>query len=398
MGNSGIAVEAKTMNVFKWIKWCLAGIGIVMMTSYVGAAESEMLWKKTFDSPIVKTAQMINVPMKKGTKFPLQTVMTEKNIFVFDHKGHIQKEIPIQSFEQSALSDNGTTMATFDNGAIAVSHLISDQKNVIHVLDSQPEIISEHVSFSLSPDGQYIVIVSIYSHTLYFHSSTGKLIKQHKVKNLSGAEIKFSKNGQFSAIHIPNWGKGNLNGYVLVFNHLGNKIQQFEHSGCQAEFDISDDGQFIAMAVGNQLYLYDTAGSLHYQKQLKHSNHCIRLSHNGQYLILANQVIHQVSLINNHNGDILWNVQLDNLNGLNSPFSSIDISDDCKTIGIAVNKNWSMRNDYAKLYLIDGAGILKWSKEMASSILTCSVTKDGAFVLFGNRKELLLYKTNNHPI
>ncbi len=81
----------------------LAGLMLmlsVLLFSMPVHAEPGLLWKKTFDSRIVKTTRLTDFQLKKGKggDFPLKAVMTEKSIFVLDHRGKIEKRISLEEF------------------------------------------------------------------------------------------------------------------------------------------------------------------------------------------------------------------------------------------------------------------------------------------------------------
>ena len=142
-------------------------------------------------------------------------MLTERSLFVLDNRGKIEKKIPLKGYSETTLSDDGMTMAGLKGNEIILTDLNNKVQGTVKIGDPQPVVLPQHVKFELAPDGEFIVVLSSFSHTIYFHNRDGKLLSKEKVEDLKGAEIKFSDDSKFVVIHVPNWGTGKTSGYLL---------------------------------------------------------------------------------------------------------------------------------------------------------------------------------------
>lgn len=140
---------------------------LIILFSTCADAEPALLWKKSFDSRIIKTSRLADFTVENGKKpnFPLRAVMTTKSIYVIDAKGKLEKKISLQEYARVSMSDQGTVFAGLKGKEIAISGIDGQMKGVIHVKDPQPVIPAERLAFELAPDGTYLVILSQFNNT-----------------------------------------------------------------------------------------------------------------------------------------------------------------------------------------------------------------------------------------
>jgi len=359
-------------------------------------AEPSLLWKKEFDSRIVKTSRLMDfqVVKGKGGDFPLKAVMTEKSIFVLDNKGKFEKRISLKDYDKAAMSDDGTTIALMKGKEITVSDLDNQIKGTVKIQDSQPVILPQHISFELSCNGKYLVIISYFTNTIYFHNSKGELLFGHTFDDLKSASIKFSGDSRYTGIHIPNRGKGNSIGFLVFFNDKGEKLWKIDHKGCEASFDISDNGEYVGMAANDRFYSLNNAGEVVYEKELVPGEIDIQLSPDGKYLVMAQKTEHLVSFIDNENGNILWSKQIDGFDPLNSPFTALDISGTEAVTAVAISRDWTKQNKESSFFVFNKSGNLLWNNVFEESKTEGMVSPDGKSILIAGNINIWLFLEN----
>jgi len=374
---------------------CVLVSVFIFLSPILVNAEPSLLWRMTFDSPIVKTSDLSDfvAASEKGASFPLKTVMTEKSIYLLDNMGKISKKIPLKDYAKAAMSDDGTTIATMTGREISISDLDNQIHGIVNIADPQPVVLPQHVTFELSPDGEYIVVISNFTNTIYFHNKKGKLLSKHNFEDLRGAEIRFSKNSRYVAIHVPNWGEGKTNGYLLFFNRKGKNLWRFDHKGVKAKFDISSDGNSVVLAAEDRLYSLNKKGKAIYEKELVPGDMDIALSDDGAYVAVTKTTDHSISLLDNRNGKKLWDHNVDGFDPINSPFSSLDISGNGHYISVAVSKDWTRRNKESFFYLFNKSGRVVFENTFEEPGLESGLSSDGKCALIRGNKEAYLYRT-----
>ena len=156
---------------------------IVLFSVVSSFAEPSLIWKKKFDSCIVKTSKLMDMESKNGKRpdFPLRSVLTERSLFVLDNRGKFEKKISLKGYSETTLSDDGMTMAGLKGNEIILFDLNNKVQGTVKIGDPQPVVLPQHVKFELAPDGEFIVVLSSFSHTIYFHNRDGKLLSKEKV-------------------------------------------------------------------------------------------------------------------------------------------------------------------------------------------------------------------------
>ncbi len=227
---------------------------VLYLTSTSTIVAQSMLWQHSFDGVVLNTSRLERLGSSKGATFPLKAVMTDKSIYLLDSKGQTEKKISLKGYDKASLSDDGSTMALMKDNKIVVSRLNGNKIGVANIESTQPVVLPNHVDFTVSPDGRYIVLISSFTKTLYFYDQRGSLLSKSGYDDLRNAKTRFSKNGKYTAIHVPNWGEGKSSGYLLYFDRWGNMLWKFEHKGCIAKCDLSGDGNTVVLAAEDNLY------------------------------------------------------------------------------------------------------------------------------------------------
>lgn len=330
----------------------------------------------------------------KRPDFPLRSVLTERSLFVLDNRGNIAKKISLKCYSETTLSDDGMTMAGLKGNEIILSDLNNEVQGTIKIGDPQPVVLPQHVNFELAPDGEFIVILSSFSHTIYFHNRDGKLLSKEKVEDLKGAQIKFSDDGKFVVIHVPNWGKGNTNGYLLFFNDKGKKLWRFDHKGCQASFDISGDGRVVVLAAEGMLYSLDGKGDVVYEKKIVAGDAMVGVSPDGGYLAVAQRSDGSVLLVDNSDGGKLWQEKINDFDPARSMFSSLDVGGRGKCVGVVVEKDVQGNNFEFFLSLFDENGNMTWQQSFEKNRVNIHTSLCPNFVLVKGINEAFLYRNS----
>jgi DNA-binding beta-propeller fold protein YncE len=367
---------------------------VVLFSVASSFAEPSLIWEKKFDSRIVKTSRLMDMESKSGKRpdFPLRSVLTERSLFVLDNRGDIANKISLKGYSETTLSDDGMTMAGLKGNEIILIDLNNEVQGTVKIGDPQPEILPQHVRFELAPDGEFVVVLSSFSHTIYFHNRDGRLLSKEKVEDLKGAEIKFSDDSKFVVIHVPNWGKGKTNGYLLFFDDKGKKLWQFDHKGCQASFDVSADSTSIVMTAEDRLYSLNDEGNVFFESKLQPGDAGIMVSDDGGYVVVTEQQKRGVFLVKNPSAELIWIRSISDFNALNSPFTCLDVSEYGNKVVVAISNDWRRSNNASILFLLDKKGRTIWRTRFAKDRIHCNLSIDGRFLLIIANKEASIYK------
>jgi WD40 repeat protein len=367
---------------------------VILFSAVSSFAEPSLIWEKKFDSRIVKTSRLMDMESKSGKRpdFPLRSVLTERSLFVLDNRGDIAKKISLKGYSETTLSDDGMTMAGLKGNEIILSDLNNEMQGTIKIGDPQPEILPQHVKFELSPDGEFIVILSSFSHTIYFHNRDGELLSKEKVADLKGAEIKFSDDSKYAVIHVPNWGKGKTNGYLLFFDDKGEKLWRFDHKGCQASFDISGDGKAVVIAAEGRLYSLNRKGEIVYEKEFVPGDMMVCISQDGGYLAVAQRSDGSVLLVDNRDGHGMWLKKIDDFGHINSLFTSLGVSWKGEHTAVAMSKDWTIGNKESSLFIFDKSGHIGWEHTFHKDRIECNLSADGRRILLEANRDVCFYQ------
>jgi outer membrane protein assembly factor BamB len=286
--------------------------------------------------------------------------MTEKSVFLLDARGNIEQKVPLKDYDKAVISDDGTTLAAMKGKEIIISDLIRNQiVGRVKFGDSHPFLLPQHISFEVSD--KILVVISLFSNTIYFHENNGRRLSEYQFDDLRKTRIKFSRDGKYLAVHVPNWGEGKTSGFLLLFNNKGEKLWQFDHKGCEASFDISADGSSVVLAANGRLYSLNREGKTVYEKEVEAGIVEIRVSPDGGYVAFAQKNKHFVSLLSNQDGNVVWSENIIGSGSVNSLITSVSVSSSGK-LAIAMSKDWSRKNKDSIMFLFDKAGQRTWKK------------------------------------
>ncbi|MFH0908254.1 MAG: PQQ-binding-like beta-propeller repeat protein [bacterium] len=380
--NDPAAAGGRTMPDNARSRSIVAGILVALLVPLAAGraqAELSLQWKKEFDSRIVKAAWRTepSVSNEGRPRFPLRAVMTEKSVFALDPMGKVEKTISLAGYEKAALSDDGTTLATLNNGEITVASTEGRIIGAFKIADPEPEVLPEYIDFTIAPDGRRLVVVSWFAKTVYFHDSAGKLLSRHTFDDLRGASVRFSKDGRRVAIHVPNWGEGKTSGFLVVFSGSGEQLWRFEHAGCEAQFAISSDGDSIALAAQGRIHSLDGKGNVKFSGDIDAGPVLVALSGDGSRIAVAKQSDHSVTLLDSRSGDALWSNEIPGFDPIDSPITSLSVADDAGVVAVAVNRHWKMANEEARFIFYDAKGRQKSLYELKESGARGLVILDG---------------------
>ena len=367
---------------------------IVLFSVVSSFAEPSLIWKKKFDSRIVKTSRLMDIESKNGKRpdFPLCTVLTERSLFVLDNRGKIEKKISLKDYSETTLSDDGMTMAGLKGNEIILSDLNNEMQGMVKIGDPQPVVLPQHVKFEIAPDGEFIVVLSSFSHTIYFHNRDGKLLSKEKVADLKGAKIKFSDNGKFVVIYVPNWGKGKTSGYLLFFDDKGKKLWRFDHKGCQASFDISGDGKVVVLAAEGRLYSLDGKGDVVYEKEIVAGDAMVGVSPDGGYLAIAQRSDGSVLLVDNQDGHGMWLKKIDGFNPVKSLFGTLKVGTHGNRLCVIILEDLQIDKAKNSLFLFDVKGKQIWKHSFENITVALNGLKNFRLILITINNETQLYR------
>jgi len=340
-----------------------------VLLSTHASAEPELIWHETFDSRIVKTSRLQDLDRTTGKRpaFPLRAVMTRKSIYLLDERGAMASRIPLEKYDKAAMSDDGCTMAALKGRHITISSVEGHVCGVAGIADPHPEVLPEHADFELSPEGTYVVLLSYLSDTICFHDRTGRLVARHAAQNLNGTEVKFSADGRYVVIHIPNWSDGTSSGYLLCFNAAGRLLWRYDHPGCEAAFDVSQDGSVVVVAAGDKLCSLGEDGSRICEKEVSAGYTHVSLSATGGQLAATSSSDRRLDMLDSRSGRVLWSERIPEFDPRKSAVNALAISADSACVAVAVNTDCRRTAREATVYAYNGTGTQTWQNSVDSN-------------------------------
>ena len=208
---------------------------------------------------------------------------------------------------------------------------------------------------------------------------------------------------------------GSDNGYVYVYDGLGNLLWSYDTGHDVASVDVSVDGKYIAVgSYQNKLYLFDRSGNLLWQKDalieysygtgwMGEESKSVSMSAYGEYVVAA---CSDGLFVYNNDGTLHWSdsnketcadispngnyiAACDESSGLLS-FFSITSSTALWTVNINAywvatsNPGYVAASDGSSVYLFDNAGTQIWNYSMKSDHIRVDMPEDGLSVVAAN--------------
>jgi len=342
------------------------------VTAFCGESYT-LLWKQSFDSKVIKPSAVMAFT-SRDSAFPLQSIITEKSLIVLNQKGQIKENISFTPYDLIKVSDNGDTLVGVKKNKIFV---FNAKKQISSFKINQTILLSEHLTLEIAPDGSFIVLLSWFHKTIWFYSQKGELLSSHSVDDLKGASIKISKNSQRIVLHIPNYGDGTSNGYLLCFQFNGQFLWRYDHPGCKAEFDLSRNGEWIILMANQMIYSLKN-NKLIYQKKMDSSKAEVAISNDGQHVALARQSDHHVIYIDNQTGQELWKQKISGFDRKASLFTDIEVNPN--RIAVAICRHWSRRNQESWGIVFNTEGKRIWDVEFNHKAMDFLFSEDGSVI------------------
>ena len=351
-----------------------------------------LLWHHTFSHQIMSCKGLKNFSLKKDGQliFPLQAVMTQNNLIFMNSSGKIFSKLPTNEYDQVCLSDNGNFFGALKNGTFGIYNPKNNLQYQIEI--NAIPFVAEHYICQISPFGDWFCIISWFTQTISFYSNTGRLMASHKGEDLKQSRIVFSKNNEWAAIHAPNWGQGNTRGYVQLFDRDGHRQYTFYHQGCNACLDMASDGQFLAIADEKCCYVINREGQLILKTNVPRGISKPAISNDGNYLTIASNTDHSISLWDIKQKKLEWSIKLDGFDTINSSFTGIDISGKERKVVVSERQHWSRKNSNSRLSVFNFLGEQEWQKQYSNSQIYPRFSEDGrCFLVFGDCDVFFMY-------
>ncbi len=339
----------------------------------VGEDAYTLLWKRSFDSSIIKISRIEDF-VTRDSAFPLNHIVSKKNLIKLNINTTKEKILPLKTCDIVKVADNDCIAVGLKKNVFTV---FTTDKQISTFKTDNTVVIPEHLIIDISPDGSIIVILSWFHKSVSFYTINGQLLNRYSAEDLKGAVIQFSRNSERVVIHAPNYGDGSSNGYMLCYDKKGQLLWRYDHPGCQAQYDLSSDGEYVILYANQKLYSVHK-GKMIYEKNMNSPEILARISNDGKHVALARKSDHCILYIDNHNGKTLWKQTISGFDSLNSPFTDMEIRQN--VIAIAVSKHWSRRNAESWMIVFNTKGKRIWDKKFEHNALK---------VFFSNRASTL---------
>jgi len=376
-------------NAICFLLLCLllyADISVIQATT-----RPTLLWKHTFPNKIVSCSHINNFTLENNgqLRFPLNAVNTKEQIVFLSTGGTISNSLSTTSYEHVCLSGSGNSFGNLLDGVFTIhdpQKKVQTQININAIPYS-----SEHFICKISPLGDWVCIISWFNQRISFYSGSGLLLASHQREDLKQSSIHFSKNNEWVAIHVPNWGQGNTSGYVELFNKNGQKQYTFYHRGCLANYDLTADGRWLAISDESQCYVLDQLGKVVFKTILPGISKPA-ISDDGKILAVASKVDHQVSLWNVQQNKQKWIKRMDGFDKINSSFTGIDVSGKAHRIVATERQHWSRKNLNSRLTVWNDLGEQLWQNNYSNSQVYPNLSDDGkCLMVYGDCDVYLMY-------
>jgi len=371
----------------------LNALCLLLFISSAACAEPELIWKRTFESRIVKTSTLRDADFSKGrpAEFPIKAIMTEKSIHVLDNKGQTATQTSLAPYAKAVMSDDGSTMAGIRGREIIIAGVGGEAIGTVAISDPRPEIAPEHVVFELAPNGEYLVMISYLARAIYFYAGSGDMLAKHDFPDARGAEVRFSGDSRYAAIHLPNWGTGTTSGYLVFFDRQGKELWRFDHKGCEGGFDLSHDGSIVALAAEDKLFVLDEGGRAKCDAVCADGPKLVAVSALGRPVAVGTSANSSLSLFDAKNGRALWSNTIQVRGHEAGALILLRISANAERTAICATQRSSRHAGQVWLCIHDIAGKRRWSRTVERTRLGLSLSPSGSLVMLTAGSEGYLY-------
>jgi len=245
----------------------------------------------------------------------------------------------------------------------------------------------------LSPDGSWLVVVNRFRDEVSLFSQKGKLLNRYQFEDLRGLTLTFSADNRYLLLNIANTQEGQTSGFLTLFDSSGRFLWRYPHPGSTTgQVAISKDARIILFSSEKELYSLTRKGKLKWQKTLDPGGILITLSPNSKYIALSRREDNSLSLLRAKDGRLIWQKELSGFNGYNSPFTSLNVTDEGLIIA-TVSLSWSLKNDKSYLYLLQDKKILSQTQFHRQSV-KAMINKSNNNIILIAKQDLLIYKNN----
>jgi len=357
-------------------------------------ADPTLLWKMKFDSPIVKTSDLKEweIGKVKAPDFPLKTVMAEKSIFILDNQGKVKNKYSLKGYSKTAMADNGMYFAGLKDGCFDIFTHQNEIISTITITNHHPVLLPQHIYFKLSPDGEYIVIVSWFAKSIYFYNTEGQLLSKYDTQGLKEATIRFSKDSNYVGVHVPNFDKKDSRGYLLYFKCNGELLWKFDHSEKIASFDVSTYGNKVAIASTSACHFLNSSGETLYRLDVKEKiPFLLKFAHNESQLFIFDKIKKSIICFDLFTKRNAWLKIIENFCFQTSQTCKLFIGKTGAIIFLHDLVLPDKRENINYLFLLNNSGNILWKKTNKSLNVNCRLFEMDNYLLIISDYYISLY-------
>lgn len=341
----------------------------LLIVSISGAVVLESVWQKSFESKIMDAVFVSDSSL---------VVATSKEVIYLDQDKQVRQSYSLKKNQYTVLSENGEVFGIITHHPQAKE--IIEKIELFNQEGSQLCFLNENGYPFLSPDGRWLIVVSKFKDALFFYDNKGNLLNKYASSDLYGLSLAFSPDSHYCIVNIPNIQEGKTSGFLILFDKSGKRLWQFDHLGSTVgEVTISKDANNIVYSSENEVYSLNKNGEIKWQNSISAGGILIDLSKNGTLLALGRRQDNSLSLYNALDGSLIWKEEIKGLLGYNSPFTSLELTED-GVILATIAKSWSLKNNESYLYILKGKEILFQAKYNQQSI-KAQINKDNNIIL-----------------
>lgn len=261
-------------------------------------------------------------------------------------------------------------------GKLSIYAIIEGEKN----LGNELAIFNVSGYPLISPDGKWMVALNKYSKSLEFNKlKDGNVYADYQFDDMNNASYAFSENGEYFLINLPS--QEAEEGSLTMFTKAGKIAFEVDNSQEIGGVSISNDGSFSAICTEKNLSVFNREGSEMYSLKLKPGGNACAVDNDGS-LVLSRREDNSVKYIDD-TGKVVWEHQLEGLEGFNSTFTSHIIQDEY--IYVSAQRSWKTSNDSCYLYEFNKDGKLIAQEEIAEPTIKLVQRNNHIFILAGKK-------------